>query len=184
MCIKLKMFSQTSEIPSGVQVEIKGREVTVKSGGRENHRAFTARHVEIKKDDGSVTVMTNSPRKTDRADVGTVMGHINNMMKGVQTDYTCKLKMVYSHFPMTTKHANGVFTVDNFLGEKKPRSMKVMGGVEIKIAGQEITVSGIDKERVGLCASQIEQLCKITKFDRRVFQDGIYIFEKGGKPLK
>lgn len=178
------MYSIEYEIPGDVQVEVKEREVVATGGGKENRRRFKAKHVEIEKEDGKLRVFTRSPKKSDRADVGTVMGHIQNMIEGIEKGVIYKLKAVYSHFPMTVKVENGVLSVENFLGEKNPRKLKLIEGVEAEVKGQDITLTGHDKEKVGLCASQIEQMCRVTKLDRRVFQDGIYIVEKNGKPIK
>jgi len=178
------MFSMTYEILGDVKVEVHGREVVVTSEGKENRRFFKAKHVEVKKDNGTLTVFTDSHKKRDRADVGTVMGHIKNMVVGIEKGTTYKLKVIYSHFPMSIKLEGKVLSVENFLGEKNPRSLNIPDDVEVKLEGPDIILTGINKERVGLCASQIEQICKVTKLDRRVFQDGIYIVEKDGKPLK
>ena len=62
--------------------------------------------------------------------------------------------------------------------------MKMVEGVKVEVKGQDITLTGVSKERVGLCAAQIEQLCRVRGRDRRVFQDGVYIIEKDSKPLK
>ncbi len=59
--------------------------------------------------------------------------------------------------------------MQNFLGEKVPRVIKLKQGVDVKIEGQEITVESPDKELAGQTAAAIEQLCKITKRDRRIF---------------
>lgn len=177
------MYSDSFEVPDDVQIEIEGRNFKVSKDGKENKRYFKAKHVLIKKEDNVITVFTQSPKKADRADVGTVLGHIKNMTKGVRDGVTYKLKMVYSHFPMTLKVNGNLLTVENFLGEKNPRKLKILDGVEIKINGQDIELIGINKEVVGLCASQLEQVCTVNKFDRRVFQDGIYIIEKDGKSL-
>jgi large subunit ribosomal protein L6 len=178
------MYSMSYKIRGDGHVEVNGREVVVTGGGKENRRYFKAKHVEIKKEDGTVNVYTNSPKKSDRADVGTVMGHIKNMVLGIEKGVEYKLKVVYSHFPMTVKLEGKLLTVENFLGEKNPRSLKIVDGVNVDIKGQDITLKGHDKEMVGLCASQIEQICRVNRLDRRVFQDGIYITEKNGKAIK
>jgi large subunit ribosomal protein L6 len=51
--------------------------------------------------------------------------------------------------------------------------------VEVKVDGQDITVSGIDREAVGQTAANIEQACRIVGVDRRRFPDGIFIVSKG-----
>jgi large subunit ribosomal protein L6 len=167
-----------------VQVEVSGNDVKVSGDGKVNERYFKAKHVEIKKDGNTLTVMTQSPKKSDRADVGTVMGHIKNMIIGIEKGYEYKLKVIYSHFPMTVKSENGFLNVDNFLGEKNPRKLKLVEGVDVQVKGQDILLKSHDKEKIGLCAGQIEQICMVKNRDKRVFQDGIYIVEKDGKPLK
>jgi len=179
-----KMYSMTYDIPDDVQVEVSGKEVVVTGGGKENRRTFKAKHVEIKKDGSNLMIYTDSIKKSDRADVGTVMGHIKNMIIGIEKGFEYKLKIIYSHFPMTFKVEGDKIRVDNFLGEKNPRIIKTVPNVEIKVNGQDIILTGHNKESVGLSASQIEQICGVGKLDRRVFQDGIYIVEKNGKALK
>ena len=60
----------------------------------------------------------------------------------------------------------------------------LLDGVKFDVKGQDVTVSGIDKENVAQTAANIEQITKIKNLDPRVFQDGIYIVEKDGKPIK
>ena len=178
------MYSTDYKFPSDVQVEVAGMKFTVKKGGKSNSRTFSAKHVKISKEGDTIKISTDSPRKSDKAEVGTIAGHIKNMCEGMKNGVRYRLKAVYAHFPMSIKAESGFFIVNNFLGEKFPRKMKAMPGVDVKIAGQELTLTGVDRETVGLYAAQIEQLCRVTGRDRRVFQDGIYIIEKDGKPLK
>ncbi len=51
--------------------------------------------------------------------------------------------------------------------------------MEIKGKGEEIVVSGIDKVLVGQTAANLEQTTRIKGYDPKVFQDGIYLVEKG-----
>lgn len=172
------------EIPSDVQVEVSGRTVTVKGKGKEVKKYFKAKHVEIKKEGKEIIIFTESKKRRDRADIGTIQGHIKNMVLGIEKGVTYKLKAVYAHFPMTMKVDGGKFVVNNFLGEKYSRKIDIIPGATIQVKGQEITVTGVDKDAVSLCAAQIEQVCKVRDRDRRIFQDGIYIIEKDSKPLK
>ena len=60
------------------------------------------------------------------------------------------LKAFYSHFPMTLAVQGQNFVVNNYFGEKVPRSADILPGVDVKVSNKvEITVSGIDKELVG-----------------------------------
>ena len=85
---------------------------------------------------------------------------------------------------MNVKIQGDKFVIDNFLGEKYPRKAKILKNVTVEVKGQDVTLKGIDKELVSQTAANIEQITKITKRDLRVFQDGIYITEKDGKPIK
>jgi len=105
------------------------------------------------------------------------------MVKGACEGFTYKMKVVYSHFPMNVKVSGNTVVIDNFLGEKHPRSAEVLSDVSVEINGQDVTVSGVNKEKVSQTAANIEQATKIKNLDPRVFQDGIYIIEKDGKPL-
>ena len=69
--------------------------------------------------------------------------------------------------------------VNNYFGERVPRSAKILNGVEVKVQNKrEVIVSGIDKEAVGQTAANIERCVTVKKRDRRVFQDGIYLVGK------
>ncbi|NJE54829.1 50S ribosomal protein L6 [Thermococcus sp. 21S9] len=172
------------EIPEGVEVTIEGNTVKVKGPKGELQRELKYPGVKIFTEDGKVVVYKEFPRKKDIAIARTFKAHIANMIKGVTEGFTYKLKVVYSHFPVTVKVQGDEVVIENFLGEKNPRRAKILPGVTVKVRGQEITVEGIDKEAVGQTAANIEQATRITKWDRRVFQDGIYIVEKAGKPIK
>jgi len=110
--------------------------------------------------------------------VGTLAAHISNMIVGVTKGYEYKMKVVYSHFPIQLKSASDELVINNFLGERKSRSAKVLDGAKIEIGKDEVMVKGIDKERVGQTMANIEQATRVRGFDIRVFQDGIYLVEK------
>ncbi len=175
-------------IPEGVNVTMNGRRVKVEGpkGAIERELWHPGLHIQIeKRDTGSNEIVINadSTRKEERAMAGTYASHLQNMITGVKEGFFYKLKVVHAHFPMqvaVTKEGKSV-SVSNFLGERKPRIAKVEAGVkvEIKDKGGEIVVSGINKEAVGQTAANIEQITRIKGYDPRVFQDGIYLVEKG-----
>jgi large subunit ribosomal protein L6 len=49
----------------------------------------------------------------------------------------------------------------------------------VDIKGENITLTAIDKEKVGQTAANIERATKVKNRDIRVFQDGIYIVKRG-----
>jgi large subunit ribosomal protein L6 len=172
------------EIPEGVEVTVEGNTVKVEGPKGELQRELKYPGVKILVEDGKVAVFKEFPRKKDIAIARTFKAHINNMIKGVTEGFTYKLKVLYSHFPMTVKVQGDEVVIENFLGEKNPRRAKILPGVTVRVMGQEILVESIDKEAAGQTAANIEQATRINKWDRRVFQDGIYIVEKAGKPIR
>ncbi len=172
------------EIPEGVEVTIEGNLIKVRGPKGELERELRYPGVRIFTEDGKVVVFKEFPRRRDIAIARTFKAHIANMIRGVTEGFTYRLKVLYSHFPMTVKVQGDEVIIENFLGEKNPRKAKILPGVTVKVMGQEIVVESIDKEKAGQTAANIEQATKINKWDRRVFQDGIYIVEKAGKPIK
>ena len=115
--------------------------------------------------------------------MNTIAQHVRNMIKGVQKKFEYKLKVCFSHFPMTVKQEDRKIIVQNFLGEKVPREMTLPEGVEVKVDKTEIIVRSVDKELAGQAAANFETITKIRGRDKRVFQDGIYITNKAERDM-
>ena len=105
------------------------------------------------------------------------------MINGVLNQYTYTLKICSGHFPMNVSVVNDKVIIKNFFAEKIPREAKILPKVEVKINGDIITVKSADRELAGQTASNIEQACRITNRDRRIFMDGIYITSKANKEI-
>jgi large subunit ribosomal protein L6 len=164
-------------IPEDLEVTI-NKEVTVKGPKGELKRKFKQGKVNIRLEDDKVVLETRFPKKKDKAMLGTIRSHINNMVLGLTEGFTYRMKIVYAHFPMTVKATQKKVTIENFLGERYPRTAKIVGDAEVKIQGDEVIVTGIHKEEVGQTMANIEQATKIRGRDPRVFQDGIYLVAK------
>ena len=164
-------------VPEGVDVTI-DQAVTVKGPKGELSRRFKQGNITLKLDDGLVILETRFPKKKDKAMLGTIKSHITNMIIGLTEGFTYRMKIVYAHFPMTVKAAKEKVTIENFLGERYPRTAKIVGSAQVKIQGDEVIVTGINKEDVGQTMANLEQATKIKGRDPRVFQDGIYLVAK------
>ena len=168
----------TVEIPEGVEGMLEGRIVTIKGEKGELVRDFSHAPINIQLDGKTVTVQASWPRKKEAALVGTVRSHIQNMIKGVTKGFTYKLKIVFSHFPITVKIIGKTLTIENFTGERSPRKAKIMGDSKVTVNGDDIIVQGINLEDVSQTAANIQNATKIRNKDPRVFLDGIYVYEK------
>ncbi|KAF5088466.1 50S ribosomal protein L6 [Methanoculleus horonobensis] len=166
------------EIPPGVDVTLDGGVLTVSGPKGTLVRDMRFPQIDLTVEGGEVVVSTASEKKRILAMTGTLEAHAKNMVRGVVGGYEYRMKVVYSHFPIQLKQQGNRLEINNFLGEKQARVAKILEGVTVKIGNDEVTLTGIDKEKVGNTAANIEHATRITKRDPRVFQDGIYITER------
>ncbi len=141
-------------------------------------RDFSFVPISIEANGKTVRVWAEWPRKKEAALVGTIHSHIKNMISGVQKGFTYKLKIVFSHFPISVKVQGRTLFIENFTGERRERKVKLIGDVKVKIQSEDIIVEGVNLEDVSQTAANIEQATKVKSKDPRVFLDGIYVFER------
>jgi large subunit ribosomal protein L6 len=171
-------ISRTIQVPADVEANLDGRKLTVKGPKGAVTRDFSHAAVSIESKDKNIRVWAEWPRKKEASLVGTIDSHIQNMIKGTTKGYTYKLKIVFSHFPISVKLKEKTVLVENFTGERNPRKAKIRGNAQVKIQSEDIIVQGIDIEDVSQTAANIEQATKVKRKDPRIFLDGIYVYEK------
>ncbi|NPA97345.1 MAG: 50S ribosomal protein L6 [Crenarchaeota archaeon] len=177
---KAVVVREEIEIPQGVNVEIDGMRVRVSGPKGSVERDFShAKGIILRKEDSKVVVEAFFADRRKKALVGTIAGHIQNMITGVTKGWRYKLKIITTHFPATVKVSGNEVIIENFLGEKAPRRAKIVGNVKVTVKGKDVIVEGVDIEAVGQTAANIELATKVKDKDRRVFVDGIYIYERG-----
>lgn len=173
------MIQEEIGIPEGVEVKMEGNRVEVSGPKGKVVRSFNLRDLELKVEGGRIRISSPSTKRKVKAMAGTVKAHLRNAFKGVTQGFVYKLKIVYSHFPITVKVEGDRVTIHNLLGEKVPRVARIMGGAQVEVVGDEIVVRGVDREDVGQTALNIEQATRVRGRDPRIFQDGCYLFERG-----
>ena len=158
------------QIPEGAELSATGRKISVKGKLGSLEREFTGSKVSFQLEGKSLQV--SSP---DNAVEGTVASHIRNMLHGVLNGFEKKMVIRFAHFPMSLETKGKDILIKNFIGEKKPRKAKLVGATKVEVKGQDVKISGPDKEAVGQTAANIRTATKIRKKDGRVFQDGIFM---------
>ena len=176
--MRLPEISRTIQVPDGVEVNLAGRKITVKGEKGTLTRDFSSAQVSIDASGQTVRVWAEWPRKKEAALVGTVHSHIQNMILGVQKGFSCKLKIVFSHFPISAKVQGKTVLIENFTGERRARKAKILGDVQVKAQSEDIIVQGLNLEDVSQTAANIEQATKVKRKDPRVFLDGIFVYER------
>jgi len=82
---------------------------------------------------------------------GTVRQIVNNMVEGVNNGFEKKLQIEGVGYKAAMKGN----TLSLSLGHSHPVEVTPEEGISLKVEGNIITVSGIDKERVGKAAAEI-----------------------------
>jgi large subunit ribosomal protein L6 len=95
-------------------------------------------------------------------------------MKG----FTYKLKIVFSHFPISVKVKDKTVLIENFTGERNPRKARIVGDAQVRVESEDVVVQGINLEDVSQTAGNIEQATRVRRKDPRIFLDGIFVYEK------
>jgi len=176
--MRVPEISRTIQVPDAVEVTVEGRNVTARGEKGTLSRDFSYANLSIESKGKEITVSAKWPRKKETALVGTVHSHIKNLIIGVQKGFTYKLKIVFSHFPITVKVQGNTVFIENFTGERRGRSVKVQGDVKVTVQPEDILVQGTNLEDVSQTAAKIEQATRVRRKDPRVFLDGLYVFER------
>jgi len=170
--------SRTIQVPEGVAINLEGKKVTVKGAKGTLERDFSFIPISINAEGNTVRVWAEWPRKKEAALVGTIHSHIQNMISGVQKGFTYKIKIVFSHFPISVKVQGKTVLIENFTGERRARKAKILGDVKVKVEAEDVVVQGLNLEDVSQTAANIEQGTKVKRKDPRIFLDGLYVFER------
>jgi len=168
-------------VPSGVDVTISGRDVTVK-GPKGILSMQVAVPIEVKQDDGVITVTRPSDEGEIRALHGLSRSLIANMVTGVTAGYAKTLEIVGVGYRVQAKGNDLEFS----LGFSHPVLVSPPEGVSFRVeTPTRFVVEGIDKQRVGEVAANIRKLRKPDPYKGKgVRYAGEQIRRKAGKAGK
>jgi len=176
--VRAAEISEDIQVPEDVQVTLEGKKFTVKGPKGTLVRDFSFAPIKMELNGKHICIKATWPRKKESSLVGTLHSHLQNMITGVRKGYTYKVKIVFSHFPISVKTKDDNVLIENFTGERSPRKAKIIGNVQVKVQGEDILVQGIDVEKVSQTAANIEQATKVKRKDPRIFLDGLYVYER------
>ncbi|KAI0172302.1 60S ribosomal protein L9 [Hypoxylon sp. FL1284] len=180
---------ETLEIPEGVKVLIKSRNVTVE--GPRGKLSKDLSHIAVnfsRPQKNVIGIEIHHGSRKDVATLRTVRTIINNLVTGVTKGFKYKMRYVYAHFPINVNvdknNETGNFEVEirNFIGEKLVRRVTMRSGVDVQISStqkDELLLLGNSLEDVSQSAADIQQICRVRNKDIRKFLDGMYVSEKG-----
>ena len=166
------------EIPEGVTVSYDRPMITVQGPLGKTWKSFKKIPVTIDVKDGKVLFKAQGTRDKNRAIMNTARSLIRNLCEGVVEGYTIKMKIVFSHFPITVKVEGKTVLIENFQGERAPRKTRIWGETKVIPKGDDVIITGHVLTDVSQTAAEIENGSRVKNKDHRVFLDGVYKFEK------
>lgn len=138
-------------IPTGVEVSVKDKEVTVKGPKGTLTRSIHP-EMTVKVEGNELVVERPSDDRNHRALHGTTRSLIANMVTGVTEGFTKKLELVGVGYRAQMRGNKLVLNV----GFSHPVELEAEEGIKVEVpAVTQVVVTGIDKERVGAVAANI-----------------------------
>ncbi len=168
-------------VPDGVDVTINGREVKVR-GPKGSLSLEVAPPIEVRQDNGAITVTRPSDEGEIRALHGLSRSLIANMVTGVTEGYRKTLEIVGVGYRVQARGKDLEFA----LGYSHPLPVSPPEGITFRVeTPTRFVVEGIDKQQVGEVAANIRKLRKPDPYKGKgVRYQGEQIRRKVGKAGK
>ena len=142
-------------IPSGVKIDLADNLIVV-SGPKGELRQFNSKFIklDIKEDQCLVSRIDDSKRA--KSEHGLFRSLIANMVIGVTQGFTKRLELIGIGYKVRLENQTLVLNI----GFSHEVNFSIPEGIDVKIEGNNIHISGIDKQKVGQIAASIRQLKK------------------------
>jgi large subunit ribosomal protein L6 len=168
-------------IPAGVTATLSGQKVTVK--GPKGELSFTCPdQIAVEQTPAGLAVSMREDSKPARALWGMARTQIINLIEGVTNGYSQTLEIHGVGFRAAIK---GKDALQVQVGFSHDVVHKIPAGIEVKVGGAKqelITVSGIDKQKVGQMAAEIRAARPPEPYQGKgIRYQGEYILRKEGK---
>ncbi len=169
------------QVPSGVEVTIEERKVTV-TGPKGTLTHTVVAPLEVSQEAGVITVTRPDDEGSNRALHGLSRTLIANMVAGVTQGYRKTLEIVGVGYRVQARGSNLEFS----LGYSHPVTVAPPDGIKFTVeAPTRFSVEGIDKQQVGEVAANIRKLRKPDPYKGKgVRYQGEQVRRKVGKAGK
>ena len=168
-------------VPSGVEIKVNGQEVEVK-GSKGTQTVVQPEPLTIAVEDSVITVSRPDDDRKNRALHGLSRSLVNNAVIGVTEGYTIKMEIFGVGYRVQQKGSDLEFS----LGYSHPILIKAPEGITFAVDGAtKLSVSGIDKQKVGQVAANIRRLRKDDPYKGKgIRYEGEQVRRKVGKTGK
>ena len=139
------------QLPDGIEADIVASQITIKGQKGQLNQTFPE-SVKLEKEDDKILISPLNDTKNAKAAWGMTRTIINNMVLGVSTGFNRNLEINGVGY-RASKEAN-ILTLQ--LGFSHDIKLAIPEDLEVKcVKPTEISISGINKQRVGQFASEI-----------------------------
>lgn len=168
-------------VPKNVNVELTGQEIKVKGPHGELLHTIPS-EIEVSVNEDQIVVNKKIETRIARQKYGLTRALINNMVIGVSEKFERRLQMIGVGYRSAVSGNSLTLNV----GFSHPVVFEAPKDIEIKVeANTNIIISGPDKEKVGLLASQIRAVRPPEPYKGKgILYDGEKILRKAGKTGK
>ena len=168
-------------VPSGVDVTLDGRDVTVKGPKGTLERTLPGA-ITVRQEGDELLVERPDDERESRALHGLVRSLVNNMVVGVSQEFTKELEIIGVGYRAVLAGSD----LDMALGFSHPVKVEAPAGITFEVPSPtRVVVRGIDKELVGQVAANIRSLRKPEPYKGKgVRYLGEYVQRKAGKTAK
>lgn len=176
-----RIGKQPIPIPSGVQVTVDGRSVTVKGPKGELQRDVHP-DVGLQLEGDTLTVTRQTDEPMQKALHGLTRALLANMVTGVETGFAKTLELQGVGYRAQQQGK----AIQIAVGYSHPVDVKPPDGIELEVEGNnKIFVRGIDKELVGRIAAEIRSIRPPEPYKGKgIRYEGEYVRRKAGKAGK
>ena len=168
-------------VPSGVEVQIQGRQVAVK-GPKGELDIEVPVDITVRQDGDEILVERSDDERRNRALHGLTRSLVNNMVLGVSEGFSKELEIVGVGYRAAAKGS----ALELQLGFSHPVNVEAPDGITFDVPEPtRIIVSGIDKQVVGQVAADIRSYRKPEPYKGKgVRYLGEHVARKAGKAAK
>ena len=168
-------------VPSGVDIQVDGSQVTVKGSKGKLSREFPDR-VTFSIEDGVISVVREDDTRESKALHGLSRALLANMVHGVSEGFNKVLEIQGVGYRASLKGQD----VELLVGFSHPVDVPAPDGITFEVPEPtRIVVSGIDKEQVGQVAANIRKIRPPEPYKGKgIRYAGEYVRRKAGKAGK
>jgi len=167
-------------LPDGVSLAREGRVLTL-NGTKGQLSLSLPEGVDVSQKENTLQVTRQSEQREHRALHGTIRSLLANIVTGITDGFTKKLELIGIGYRASIEEGELVLLV----GFTHPVKLVIPEGLEAKIEKNVITISGIDRQRVGQFAAVIRDVRPPEPYKGKgIRYEGEKVRMKQGKAVK